>query len=225
MRTLIASVISVLCLLVVDARAENKKPRLAYPGCVHQLKSGSGFTVRTPKRAYGTKKAIRLFKKAVASVRKKFRKTATLPVGDLSYRGGGRMRPHRSHRDGRDMDVGYYFKDGRSRNWFAKARAKTLDVPRTWALFKALIATREVEFIFVAYPLQRALYRYALKHGETKKSLNRVFQWPRSRRKKAGIIRLERGHADHFHVRFKKSRRKNRRAETTVSREDNICGS
>jgi hypothetical protein len=114
------------------------------------------------------------------------------------------MRPHRSHRDGRDIDVGYYFKDGRSRRHFARASARTLDLPRTWALFDALLQTNEVEYIFVSYRLQRALARYARAQGVSSARLRRVFQWPRHWRNRRGIIRHERGHRDHFHIRFKR---------------------
>ena len=114
------------------------------------------------------------------------------------------MRAHRSHRDGRDIDAGFYFRDGRVRKYFARPRRKTLDVKRTWALFDALVSTGRVEYIFVSYRIQRALYRYALKQGVSKRRLNRLFQWPRHWRKRAGLIRWERGHEDHFHVRFRK---------------------
>lgn len=178
--------------------------KLRHPSVTHAVTSGDGLWVRSPKRSFGTRKTVTLFRRAVQKVRKRFPGTAELMVGDLSYRGGGRMRPHRSHRDGRDIDAAYWLRDGRPRRWFARARYKTLDVARTWALFETLIATGEVEYIFVSYRLQKALYRHARKQGASKRWLRGIFQWPRHWRRKAGIIRFERGHRDHFHVRFKK---------------------
>jgi len=177
---------------------------LRHPEAVVLLKSQPGFRTRTDKRSYGTATAVKVFTEAVAAVRHAHPKAVDLPVGDLSYRGGGRMRPHRSHRDGRDMDVGYYFRDGRQRTHLAKVRAKTLDAKLTWALFDAMLKTGEVEFLFVSYRLQRALYAQARKSGRSKAELNRIFQWPRHWRNRRGIIRHERGHDTHFHVRFKR---------------------
>ena len=172
--------------------------------CTHRLETGNGIWVRNPKRAYGLKSTLRLFQSAVERVNAKYTKTPALMVGDISFKYGGKMRPHRSHRDGRDIDAGFYFRDGRVRKYFARPRRKTLDVKRTWALFDALVSTGRVEYIFVSYRIQRALYRYALKQGVSKRRLNRLFQWPRHWRKRAGLIRWERGHEDHFHVRFRK---------------------
>ena len=69
----------------------------------------------SPKRAFGHSHTLELFRRGVRAVVEAFKDTPALPVGDVSYRGGGRMRPHRSHKDGRDIDAGYYFKDGRAR--------------------------------------------------------------------------------------------------------------
>ena len=192
--------------MVVLGAAGSPKPAdttaVPFPRCSHQLTSGGGIWVRNPKRAYGQPKTVRLLREAIAEVRRRYPGTPDVMVGDLSTKGGGRLRPHLSHRDGRDADVGYYFKDRRARRWFQKATAKTLDVERQWALFESLIATGEVQFIFVAYPLQRALYKHARKKGVPKRTLSRLFQWPRPWRRRAGLIRLEFGHQNHFHVRF-----------------------
>ncbi|MCX5745771.1 MAG: murein endopeptidase, partial [Proteobacteria bacterium] len=57
-------------------------------------------------------------------------------------------------------------------------------------------------YIFVQLRLQQPLYEYAKKTGTSKAVLDHLFQFPRGRRNKRGIIRHERGHDDHFHVRF-----------------------
>ena len=182
-------------------RRVRKERRLRHPDAVHQLKSQPGIVVRNGVRAWGTERAVRVFAQAVETVRTRFAGTVDLPVGDLSYRGGGKMRPHRSHRDGRDIDVGYYLNNGRGPRFY-KATSKTIDVERTWALFKSMLQTREVEYIFLQYRLQKLLYRHALASGETKESLDELFQWPRHWSNRRGIIRHVRGHDDHFHVRF-----------------------
>ena len=195
--------VAITALLSLTGSIESAE-KLRHPDCVYQLRSDAAMWVRNDKKAFGTQKAIRLFRAAVWKVRRQFKNTHRVPVGNLSYRGGGPIKPHRSHKDGRDVDAGYYFKDGRFRKWFGKPKQAHLDVARQWALFKHLINTGEVEFIFVDYRLQRALHRYALKHGETKRSLRRLMQWPRHWRSRRGVIRYERGHDDHYHVRFKR---------------------
>ena len=189
-------------LTTASATAEHSPGQLHAPGAVVQLESGPGYHVREPSHAFGTQKTVDLFRRAVAQAGLLFQEMPTLSVGDLSVKGGGRLRPHRSHRDGRDIDVGYYFKDCKTRRWFEPATPKNLDVARTWALIKALLDTHEVEYIFIQSRLQKPLFEYAKKTGISKATLDHVFQWPRARRNKRGIIRHERGHDDHFHVRF-----------------------
>lgn len=183
-------------------RKGHKKRRSHYKNVIVELTSQPGLRVRNSKRAFGTRTAVDVIANSVQVVLKQHPKTVDLPVGDLSWRGGGRMRPHRSHRDGRDIDVGYYFNDGKQRRHFRKANRKSLDAARTWALFQAMLDTGTVEYIFVSYRLQKALYQQAARSGVDKKMLSRWFQWPRHWRNRRGVIRHERGHDDHFHVRF-----------------------
>lgn len=109
----------------------------------------TGFIIRTPRRSFRTEIKVKRFAEAVAAVHKKHGASAPLPVGDLSYLGGGRMWPYRSHRDSRVIDVGYYFKDGEPRRCFKRARPKSLDAARTWTLFKTLLASGDLAPILV----------------------------------------------------------------------------
>ncbi|MFT7624913.1 MAG: murein endopeptidase [Myxococcota bacterium] len=178
-----------------------KQRRLRHPEAVFQLQSIPGIHVRNGIRAFGTEKAVCIFEKAVSAVRACHAGTHDIFVGDLSWRGGGKMRPHASHRDGRDIDVGYYFKEGGARSIRHTAPA-ALDATRTWALLDAMISTGQVEYVFVWYSLQKPLYQAALKSGRTPAELAPIFQYPRTAWNRRGIIRHLRGHNDHFHVRF-----------------------
>ena len=140
---------------------------------------------------------------AVEQVRRAHPGSHPLPVGSASAKGGGRLRPHKSHRSGRDVDIGYYQRSPGSRVRWAKMDARNLDVARTWTLFERLIASGRVQFLFVDYRLQRLLHAEASRNGASKRALARYFQYPKGRRHRSGIIRHERGHADHFHVRFR----------------------
>ena len=196
--------IALILLVASPVLSKRRRPvSSSCSACTHRLETSDGIWVRNPKRAYGLDSTITLFSSAVRKVRSAYPDTPAIMVGDISFKHGGRMKPHRSHRDGRDIDAGFYFRDGRPRKYFAKPRGRSLDVKRTWALFDALVSTGRVEYIFVSYRIQRALYRHAKKQGVPKRRLNRLFQWPRHWRKRAGVIRWERGHDDHFHVRFR----------------------
>jgi murein endopeptidase len=193
----------ILTLATASWAAPPKKDRVQYRECVHLLKGGDGLWVRNPQRGYGTKKTVHLLRKASNAVRAKFAKTTDITIGDLSYRGGGKMSPHLSHRRGLDADVGYYYKDGRFRRWFAKTAPYQLDLARQWTFIDTLLKTGQVQYIFMAYRLQKALYRHAKKKGVPKRRLKRIFQWPRRWTERRGIIRFERGHGTHMHIRFK----------------------
>ncbi len=187
--------------------AEGKRrpgKRITYPDCSVQLLSGDGIEVKHPDHAFGTEKTVVLFREAVRHLREREPAAPPVVVGDLSRHGGGWLRPHRSHRDGRDIDVGYFWKVPRQPRHFAKKKPKQLDVALQWAFFQTLMATGQVEYLFVSYPLQQVLHAYVKKLGASKRDLDALFQWPRPRREKTGLIRFEPGHHDHFHVRFTK---------------------
>lgn len=124
-------------------------------------------------------------------------------VGNISDRDGGRLAPHRSHRSGRDADLGYVQKRGvyKEYNWRVMS-AKNLDVARTWKLLRMMMASGEVERIFMHRSLERLIYRYARRHpGKYKRKLSYWFASAGKRRNT--IIRHARGHRDHMHVRFR----------------------
>lgn len=124
-------------------------------------------------------------------------------VGNLSARKGGRLRPHQSHRSGRDVDLGYIQKKGvyRELNWRRMHRGN-FDAKRTWELIELLLQTGRIEKIFIDRSLQVLLYRYARRTGRYSRArLRRVLQYPgRSGR---AIILHSKGHIDHMHLRFR----------------------
>ncbi len=127
-------------------------------------------------------------------------------VGDLSLERGGKFPPHLSHRAGRDVDVGYVHRgDNADKPRFTYATSNNFDVEKSWSLVKAFLETESVEYIFIDYYLQKKMYRHALKSGENKEEIDSIFQYPRGKFSKQGIIRYSRGHRNHFHVRFKRT--------------------
>jgi penicillin-insensitive murein endopeptidase len=188
---------------------------------------GDGYTVPGPWRArhsnYGTDEMVGVLVRAARSVDR------TLPggvaaIGDLSRKGGGASVEHKSHQNGRDVDVFLYavdhagrpvrpgdamFRfaaDGRAARWSPAHGERPparpvppyrLDLQRNWAFIRALLSDpdAEVEWIFIQRGLGAALIREAARVGEDPALLAR-----------AAFIMHEpsdaEAHDDHMHVRF-----------------------
>lgn len=166
------------------------------------LEPGPGLEVRSKSRAYATARTTRLIRAALADVKARWPDAPMAIAGDLSRRGGGHIRPHASHQSGRDADISYYFRGNvQLPNLFAMTY-ETVDTVKTWHLFKTLIDTGKVEYIFAVRPVQRALYEYARSIGYTAEELEPLMQYPRPNSVREGIIRHVSGHDTHFHIRF-----------------------
>lgn len=159
---------------------------------------------------YGTAELVTLL---VASAHAVARSApgSRLVVGDLSRQGGGRLRPHRSHRSGRDVDIGFYMVDPQGRALpaapgFVHMTAQLVgpygghlygfDVARNWTLVQALLSHPEVhpQYLFVANPLIAALLRHARAQGASAELIARA----------DAVLDQPRGspHRSHFHMRI-----------------------
>jgi penicillin-insensitive murein endopeptidase len=116
-------------------------------------------------------------------------------VGDLSRRAGGASIEHRSHQNGRDVDVFFYATDtagrpvqpgeamihyntlGQAARWSpakgiaapaAPVPAHRFDAARNWAFVRALLTDEEaeVQWIFIDRPLAALLLKAATEAGE-----------------------------------------------------------
>jgi murein endopeptidase len=161
------------------------------------LPEAEGIEIMNPERTFGTRITVDSLLAAVAEVRAAHPNTPTLRVGDISRAPGGYIRPHRSHQNGLDVDLGYYYSS--DARWYTKANAQNLDRERTWALVKALIAQGTVEYMFMDRSVQTLLREHALASGESPEWVDGLFQKaPRTE----AMIRHTWGHLTHFHVRF-----------------------
>ncbi len=148
---------------------------------------------------------------AAAAVAKEHPK-ATLGVGNLSRAAGGDTPWSVSHNNGRDADLAFYARTTQGqpivpdhlydfgRNLTASARDTTLvfDVEANWALVKGLIRCErhaQIEFLFAAAWLERAMLQFARAKGEEPELLARAAALLHQPRKAAN-------HADHLHIRI-----------------------
>lgn len=160
-----------------------------------------GYKVRDPDLAYATPELIGSLLEAIEAVRDKYPNTVDLFIGDFSAPGGGRLKGHKSHQNGRDVDLGMYAIGNEPLDRFIPMHAGNLDVPKTWCLIEALIRTGRVQYLFVDRKIQRMLFEFALSRGFDESLLNRLFNDVGSGSSEAAI-RHEPLHNDHIHVRF-----------------------
>ncbi len=169
-----------------------------------QLEAGNHVHIKRPYLAFGTDKTIRLLERAVGQYKQRHAKSPKVLIGNISKRGGGKLEPHLSHRQGVDIDVGYVLKGSELTNTrFSGVNQENFDAARTWTLVKSFLDTDEVRYIFMDYALQETLYEYAKSKGTSEDELDELFQYPRGRGHSHGIIRHWRSHRNHFHVRFR----------------------
>jgi penicillin-insensitive murein endopeptidase len=159
--------------------------------------AGPFWKLREPDEAWATDETIDFIVSAIEAVEARYPGSPRLVIGDLSHADGGRIDKHRSHQAGRDADIGFYYRAGEA-DAFRAARARDLDLGRTWALVRALVTETDVERIFVDRSLVRALHDQAVAEGEDRGWLADIF----GRTGEKGIIQHERRHKDHLHARF-----------------------
>ena len=161
-----------------------------------QLEPGEGWTVVVPEAAFGTEELIRALAAAASEVHAKFPSSPALRVNHIGKKEGGHLRPHVSHQSGRDVDLGFFYRDGVSPGAVHGPREKLIDPGANWALVRALVTHADVQVILVDRRVQKVLYDYALATGEDRAWLDRLFH--------AGadsLLQHARRHRDHFHLR------------------------
>ncbi len=174
-----------------------------------RLPGGRGYLIRRPLRAYGTAAMVATIRDAIARVRDDHPELHTLAIGDLSAIRGGWITEHSSHQSGRDVDIGFYFRQRPAAypQAFARATPTNLDRAATWDLLVGFARTADdpagVQAIFLDYQVQGLLYEWAQDRGVDERYLDRLFQYPHGIAGGGGLVRHEPHHDDHMHVRFR----------------------
>ena len=126
---------------------------------------------------WGTEELVGMLRRSAEAVSRRL-PGARLTVGDLSREHGGPMRPHLSHANGRDVDLGFYLTDrdgeAKSARRFVRVRhngrgfgGTRFDDRRNWKLVESMLSDSraEVEAILVASHLERRLLAEARRQG------------------------------------------------------------
>lgn len=173
---------------------------------------GAGYEVLRPPAEggvhWGTARVVSLVQRVARALSAG---GAALRVGDLSAERGGQIQRHRSHRNGRDVDLLFFARDeatraavpapdfvryGRDGRSVGREAPLRFDVERNWSLVEALLRDERagVARIFVAGWLRRMLLDHARGAGKAAWLVDR-----------AERVLLQPGdslpHDDHFHVR------------------------
>jgi murein endopeptidase len=161
------------------------------------------YVVLYPHRTFGTYYTVSEVRRILDNFYEAYPRAHKLMIGDISFRRGRGMHPHKSHRSGRDIDISYPRLDAPpTYRRFHYVRRDELDVKKTLSLIKDLIDGGHVEYIFMDRWFQKMLRKEALAQGATKKWAQAVFQYPDWHGGTA-LIRHASGHRNHFHIRFK----------------------
>ncbi|HYV48520.1 MAG TPA: penicillin-insensitive murein endopeptidase [Myxococcaceae bacterium] len=155
---------------------------------------GDGWVVVDPEKSYATRETVEAVITAVKVVREQFPDAPPLRVNQISAREGGWLRPHKSHQNGRDVDLAFYYPSAEPVR--ARERERYIDKQKTWALLKALVTRTDVQMVLLDKRVQKVLYDAALKSGEDKGWLDSLFNGP------TPLVQHARRHRDHLHVRF-----------------------
>lgn len=134
--------------------------------------------------------------------------TKKLYVSNISAINGGKLRPHASHQNGLDVDLGYP-SDVATLKFPLVVRmstgeyfSKNYSIEKTFNLFKYMFSQKDilVDRIFVDAKIKKALCDFAIAKNEfqteAKDVVRSMFQ----------NLQHVRGHGDHFHLRIKCSK-------------------
>jgi murein endopeptidase len=156
---------------------------------------GTAWTVIIPGAAWATSETIEYVTRAAERVKSLHPDVPPLRVNAISQQEGGWLRPHRSHQNGRDVDLGFYYATAEA----ARCRAceKLMNVAANWELVKSLVITGDVQVILVDRNVQKVLYDYAISIGEDRAWLDTLFDAGEQ-----SVVKHARRHRDHFHVRY-----------------------
>lgn len=132
-----------------------ESPRSSGDGRLVQVQDSEVLRVARPALAWATPEAARELA-AIAQRLRAVRPGTVLTVGDVSRRGGGRFPPHRTHRDGREVDL----------PWPVDEEGRLLS-EQAWELLQALSENGNVAELVIDGEIHEGVREAALASGAT----------------------------------------------------------
>ncbi len=150
-----------------------------------------------PENAWGTAETVEFLTRVARAVRSQFPNAAPLRINHIGKKDGGWLRPHKSHQSGRDVDIGFYYKDGGGPGGRSRDRTKSIDLALNWAFLKAVVTETDVQLVLTDRKIQKVLHDYAVEKGEDPAWVASIIGGG-----PGALTQHARRHRDHFHVRF-----------------------
>ncbi|MBI4817969.1 MAG: penicillin-insensitive murein endopeptidase [Deltaproteobacteria bacterium] len=151
------------------------------------------WTLVSTEGAFGTAETVSYVTAAANRVKQLHPEAPPLRINDTSLKEGGWFPPHRAHQNGREVDLGFYFKPTPPD---CRGCGRVFDASLNWELIKSIVILGDVETILVDRRIQRVLYQAALDEGEDPAWLDSLF------RSDEALLEHAPRHRDHFHVRY-----------------------
>lgn len=148
-----------------------------------------------PSEQYGADFVVRALREALKEYRRAQGPRPRILVGDLSLPHGGPFPPHKSHQNGRDVDIHLpRIRDG-------QGRRSRIDWQASWRLIEALRRNPLLHKIFLSAGLHASLAQAARQLGVAESQITRIIQFPGQNPK--AIVRHSPGHDRHIHLRYR----------------------
>ena len=154
-----------------------------------QLPESDLYKIRFNRLAWGSTLTVESIQSAIAAFRRDSGFSGELYIGAMSRKSGRRLRPHRSHQSGRDLDIRM---PAMSHTEGYKLDRTEIDWHATWVLVDSFIRTGNVKVIFLERKLFARLRSAGLRMGATDERMAEVMS----------KVRHSKGHTSHIHVRF-----------------------
>lgn len=166
-----------------------------------RLRTAPGVRAKRIHQTWGRPYVVKLLQDAFHAVHQRWPGRHPFIVHDVSRFGGGRLGRHKSHRAGRDIDIGYPTLEATRKDWGRPALG-IIDYGRLWFVIDRLERSGYVAAIYMSPRIQRRLFAHAVQQGADLGRLQTLFQYPCAKGAKKTLIRHAQGHRDHMHIRF-----------------------
>lgn len=164
--------------------------------------TGPGYVAKRPSHAWGTPETIASIQGAIERYNAAASEMALphkVAIWDVSKKGGGKLPPHASHHEGRDVDVNFVIGPG-------EPRAAKLPTIALLPLLAAFLDDDNVKAIFLSWKRQREVWDALEVNPDLPfaAALKSELQYPLAPHTGRTRVRHWDGHGRHIHVRYRR---------------------
>lgn len=161
---------------------------------------------RNPNESYGTLELWWGLKSSAWRISQQYPGGFELVIGDASRERGGKLNPHLTHQNGRDVDVRLFQKgfpqiDETGAYPYVTPGAQNIDFDRLWAFIEGFYDAGTVKVILMDWKLQKLLYNH-VKNTCPPEKLAAILSHPYAKSRESSLVRHAKNHYSHIHLRF-----------------------